>query len=129
MKLAASGNCVSAESVARQKLQGGDMYLALAVVELNCRKNLSKGIEYLTISASLGNQGAIETLKENGYQVPNVPKPPTPSVTVSPRPRMENSQPQQQSSPADQCVILNKNLVQCGNRQCFLLQGGNIQCQ
>lgn len=129
VKLSSSGNCTSAESLARQKLQGGDMYLALSVVEFNCRKDLNKGLEYLRISASLGNQGAVETLKENGYQVPNVSKPLVPPVSVSPRPVMEPAPVQQQTSPADRCVILNNNLVQCGNRQCFLLQGGNIQCQ
>lgn len=124
-----SGNCSKSETFARESFTGSDVYLALAGVEANCRRNNVKAFEYLDISARMGNKNAADLLKKYGRNVPTVSVLPAPPVHVTVNPTV--TQPIQlvpNQSTQEQCVILDKNIVQCGNRQCFNL-GGIIQCQ
>ena len=105
------------------------MYFALSVVEANCRKNNSKAMDYLTVAAKLGSQQADQVLQKYGRPVSKVNVPPAPPVKVNVDPSVKQpaaSTPQ----PIDfsRCVMLDKDILQCGNRQCFNL-GGVIQCR
>lgn len=124
-----TGNCAQADSFARQNFSGGDMYFALSVVEANCRKNNAKAMEYLTISSKLGSKEADQVLQTYGRPVSKVNVPPAPPVKVNVDPSVK--QPAvAPSQPIDfsRCVKLDKDILQCGNRQCFNL-GGVIQCR
>ena len=87
-QLIKTGQCDQAERVAAQKQSGAELYLLKALIEGDCRRDQAKAVQYLTISAKMGNPDAARLLRTLGKPVPEVqvgaPKPvtiDTPNVT------------------------------------------------
>lgn len=114
VQLSKAGQCNQADQFANQQFEGSDLYLAKGVVESLCRKNEEKSIEYVTISAKMGNTLAIDALKKQGMSVAPVAAPPAPPVTIKERPPVQPVQVVQQAP--SNTINAPRGFVNCTNR-------------
>lgn len=119
LKLSRSGQCSQADQYANQNFEGSDLYLAKGVVESVCKKNEAKSIEYVTISAKMGNPRAIDALKSRGISVSAVSKPPAPPVEIKERPPVQ---------PVQQVQRVQNNGVPIGSTTCINRGMGVVEC-
>lgn len=81
-QLIKTGQCDQADLIAAQKQSGSELYLLKALVAGDCRKDRSKAVQYLTISAKMGNADARSLLQKLGKPVPKVQEASIGPVTV-----------------------------------------------
>lgn len=81
-QLIKTGQCDKAESIAVQKQSGAELYLLRARIAGDCRRDQAKAVQYLTISAKMGNTDAAKLLRGLGKPVPEVQIGTTRPVTI-----------------------------------------------